>query len=92
MSAEIHICSLVVYARHADTVADRLRPLPGLEIHAVAPGGKLVVVLEADSEAEILDRIREIQGIDQVLAANLVYHQSERVDALEEEIDEDHAP
>jgi nitrate reductase NapAB chaperone NapD len=92
MSGEIHICSLVVYARQAELVAKKLRALPGLEIRGEDDRGKLIVVLEADSEMGLLEQIQEIQNLDEVLAANLVYHHCERAEALEEQFDADYAP
>lgn len=90
----IHICGLVVYARpeHIRRVAAALAGQPGLEVHAVDDAGKLVVTLEAQGDAAVLDAIQAINGTDGVLTANLVYQHSESAEALREEFDEDHAP
>ncbi len=90
----IHICGLVVYARpeHTQRVAAALAEQPGLEVHAVDGAGKLVVTLEAQGDAAVLDAIETINGTDGVLTANLVYQHSESAEALREEFDEDHAP
>ena len=98
MSAECHIASLIVYARseQRDAVAVELNRIEGLDIHAIDPTGKLIITLETDSEADILDCISRIQGIAGVLGANLVYHQidhqSENELSLEEGISDENHP
>lgn len=92
MSDEIHICSLVVHARQPEVVRRLLLGLPQVEIRGDDGLGKLIVVLESGSESRLLEQIREIQDLDEVLAANLVYHHCERAEALEEKSNADHAP
>ncbi len=92
MSDEVHICSLVVHARQPQLVRQALLRLPDVEIRGDNGQGKLIVVLESGSENQLLERIREIQDLDEVLAANLVYHHCERADALEEKSNADYAP
>lgn len=95
VSDEIHIVSMVVHvspARSAD-ILKRLQAIGGLEIQVTDSRGKAVVTLEADDEARLFASIEEIHAVDGVLAANLVYHQSESAALLAEEIDdENHAP
>lgn len=78
MIRELHISSLVVHAR--PEAVERIRPavarLPGVEIHAEA-NGKMVVTLETESEAAILDTLNAIGLLDGVLAATLVFHHVE---------------
>ena len=98
MSTECHIASLIVYAQSAqrDAVAVELNRIEGLEIHAIDPSGKLIVTLEADGEADILDCIDRIQAIAGILGANMVYHQidnqSESVLSLEESVSDENQP
>ena len=82
MADELHILSLVVHCRpgHAADLAARIGALSGVEIRGGTAEGKLVVLLETSSEAEIVDRLNEIQLIEGVLAATLVFHRCEPTD------------
>jgi nitrate reductase NapD len=76
-----HIASLVIHARpqYLPAIQQWLR-VPAvvgvdIEIHAASEQGKVVVVVEAESEQCILmlmDSLRELQG---VLNTSLVYHE-----------------
>jgi periplasmic nitrate reductase NapD len=77
-SSETHVTSLVVHVRTADIPAFRsaLARIPGTEIHA-EQGGKFVVTLETESEADIVTRLNDISLLAGVLSAALVFHQVE---------------
>jgi len=77
--AEAHIASLLVHALPAklEGIAAAIDELGGAEVHAKDPVGKILVTLESENEAEILSRISEIQDMDSVLNAVLVYHEVE---------------
>lgn len=77
MPDSIQIASLIVHAQPAlmAAVKANLRHLPGLELHQESPQGKLVVVLEAEDEAQILATLDAIQNLPGVLNAALVYHE-----------------
>ncbi len=95
MSKEVHISSLIVHAHptQRSAVAEALTQFNDLELHVVDPSGKMVITLESDSEAIILERLQQITRLEGVLAANLVYHHSEDAASLEEEIPhENHTP
>lgn len=95
MNKEIHISSLIVHAHPArqSAIAAHMTRFPDLELHVADASGKMVVTLESDSEAAILDCLAQISRLDGVLAANLVYHHSEDAASLEEEIPhENHTP
>jgi nitrate reductase NapD len=82
MSGEVHISSLIVQTR-PDSLArliEAISALPGAEIHDTAPSGKIVVLLETATEAEISQRLTSIHEIDGVLTAALVYHQVDTED------------
>ena len=72
-----HIASLVVQClpEKIDKTCSLIESLPATEIPARAEGGKFVVLLEMESEAELLDRITEIEHLPGVISANLAYHQ-----------------
>jgi periplasmic nitrate reductase NapD len=79
--AEHHISSLVVHAMPdaVDRVSAELTALPGLELHAHDPCGKLILTLETADEAAIVERLNAIYGIRGVLSAALVFHHIEQI-------------
>lgn len=89
MEAEdVHIAGLLVQARpeRVRAVAADLAALPGVEVHAAAAAGKLVVVSECESGGAVvalIDRIRELPG---VLNVALVYQHTESARAMQEEM------
>lgn len=95
MPTEVHIASLVVLSRpeRCRAVRKTIDAWPDAEVPIADPAGKLVVALETDSEHRILQLIDDINTIEGVLAAHLVYHQCEDAATLGEEIDHaDHTP
>ena len=76
---EVHISSMVVHAMpdYLPVVKKYIEELPGVEIHAESPNGKLVVVLESQTQTYITDVIEKIACLDHVLSTALVYHQIE---------------
>jgi nitrate reductase NapD len=82
-SKEIHISSMVVHARPEwlQSVKSGIERLAGTEIHGESDEGKLVVVLESDSQTQITDIIEKINNFEHVLNTALVYHQIEQPDA-----------
>ncbi len=89
MNEEVHISSIVVQGNpvQVDTIAAMIGELPCAEIPLSAGQGKLIVLLEANNEAEIAERMAFISAIEGVLSAALVYHHCEPRDSLEQEID-----
>lgn len=91
---ELHITSLVLHAlpRHLDRVSRAIAAVPGAELHASGPTGKMVVTLEAASARQIMDRVAELQAIDGVISAVLVYQHAESLDQMNEEMPDEHGP
>jgi nitrate reductase NapD len=58
MADELHVSSLVVHGRpeRLDAISASLSELVGVEVHAAAPNGKLVVTLETEDEGQIVTR------------------------------------
>jgi nitrate reductase NapD len=71
-----HIASLIVRARpeQAGQVAARIAATPGHEVYAVE-NGKVIVVIEAESERALADCMDGLRHAPDVLFVNLVYHQ-----------------
>lgn len=51
-----------------------LKALPGVEVHQEDPGGRIVVVLEAEDVRAETEGLRRIQAVPGVLAAEMVVH------------------
>jgi len=85
---ELHITSLVVHStpRRLQRVSEAIAAIPGAQVHATAPNGKLVVTLEAGSAHEMMAMVAGIQRTDGVLSAALVYQCADSLDAMNEEI------
>lgn len=79
MGSPINISGLLVHALPGklDAVRARLLQLPGVEIHAASPEGRLVVTLENASDREMADTFERVQSLPDVLSASLIYHHSE---------------
>jgi nitrate reductase NapD len=84
MPDTVHISSLVVHVRpeRRDALRAEIAALVGAEVHAGTEDGKLVVVLETESEAETVARIAAINEMQGTIAASLIYHE---IDAEPEE-------
>lgn len=82
----ISVTGLLVHARpeSIDVVRNRLAELPGVEIHAATPEGKLVVTVDESEEATSGASVMRLYEIDGVLSAAMIYHHFEN-DAAEQE-------
>jgi nitrate reductase NapD len=71
----MNISSVVVHARSeaTDAVFGRLAAIAGVEVHAVSDLGRLIVSIEAASDRETADVFEDIQRLEGVLSASLVY-------------------
>ena len=74
---EVHISSYVVQTRPQQTEQIRtlINEIYGAEIHGTNPQGKMVLILESDSENDISDLIIKINSIPGVINTALVFHQ-----------------
>ena len=88
MAEELHISSLVVNSavQHVQGVADAIAAIPGARVHGASLLGKLVVTLEAGTAAEMTAKVNGIEHTDGVLSAALVYHYSDTLEVMMEEL------
>lgn len=72
----MNICGVLVHVvpeRKARVTAE-LSAMPGLEVHDMAEGGRLIVTVEDTRDTLALDMLTAIHRTSGVVAAALVYH------------------
>ena len=74
----MNIAGVVIHARPEKLagVEAQLLELPGVEIHATAEDGRMVVTVE-DEESRMGDTVMAFHNVDGVLSASLIYHHFE---------------
>ena len=85
---EVHVAGVVVHAypEAVARVVSAVETHAGARVHAQSRDGKLVVTLEADDADTIAAAIVEINRIEGVLAASLVYQHAESASSMDEEV------
>lgn len=75
----MNISSVIVipHPERIESVRQQLQALPGVELHAVSPEGKMIVTLEADGDRETTELYEKISLLGGVMSASMVYHQKE---------------
>jgi nitrate reductase NapD len=63
-----------VWPKHAAKVVERLQAMEGVEVHA-AEASKIVILIEGSSTGALGERLTQINLLDGVLAASLVFEQ-----------------
>lgn len=75
----MHIAGVLVQT-HPHSIPDveaRLGTVAGLEVHTVSPDGRMVVTIEGEGRKAVADALFKVHAVDGVLAAALVYEESE---------------
>ncbi len=88
MQNDIHIVSLIVQVKpeYKDDFIKKASALPDSEYYTDEGVCNVVLVLELDSESELLCIIDEINSWQGVISTQLCYHHCESKDSLQEEI------
>ncbi|MEW6330158.1 MAG: chaperone NapD [Pseudomonadota bacterium] len=75
----MHIAGVVVQSRPENLAAvqRRLQQVAGVEVHAVNPDGRFVVTIEDDHRHAVADRMYQLNALEGVLSAFVVYEESE---------------
>jgi periplasmic nitrate reductase NapD len=75
----LNISSIIVHPKpgEVDAVRARLLGLVGIEVHAVADDGRMIVTVETENDGAMADSFDAINKTDGVLSAAMVYHQTE---------------
>ncbi len=84
--AEIHIASCVAFVRPeaADGIVRTIHGTRLAEVPRRDAQGRLVILVERSTSAEVLDVIDAIRALDGVLAVHLAYQHAEPESDLEE--------
>lgn len=61
----------------AEPLRALLAAMPGVEVHAATPEGRMVVTVERAADAEMTAAFDDISRLPGVLSAALVYHHDE---------------
>jgi len=80
---ELHISSLIVHINIAKstTIKTGINKLNGAEVITISEQGKVIVVLEAPNQRDIMEVIDTINELDGVINTGLVYHEFEKIEA-----------
>jgi periplasmic nitrate reductase NapD len=75
----VHISSLLVRAdpQKLDQILAKIATMSLAEVPISDPAGKIIVLLETDKQSEIVDAMTQLQLMDGVVNASLVYHQTD---------------
>lgn len=88
LDEELHIASMVVHAPPARLagVSEQIKNLAGACVHGASDIGKLVVTIETSSAEEMSQRVMDIQRMDGVFSAALVYQCADSLKTMNEEL------
>ncbi|WP_428087018.1 chaperone NapD [Candidatus Thioglobus sp.] len=77
----IDICGMLVQVlkNKAQQVEDNLNAIAGVEVHGLSADNQLVVIIEQDTQAKIIDTIDGFNAISGVISTQLVYQHSESI-------------
>jgi len=84
----LHVSGVLVRSQPTaiNQTQEILEKMPGVGVRATTPDGHIVTVVERDSDAELTDVFQHIQNTAGVLSASLVYHYSDKSNALDGEV------
>jgi periplasmic nitrate reductase NapD len=89
MQKEIHICGIALHV-HPQTMKEvvaGIAAIPGTQLHAETPDGRLIITLETETTAQTLDRMDDLRSLRGVLNVVLVYQHAEPANSLDEELE-----
>jgi nitrate reductase NapAB chaperone NapD len=83
-----HILGLVVHvlAKHIDDVTERILKRDGLDIHPHTVATKMIITVNARTDAGALEHINWLQARRGVVAVAIVSHHFDDADAMDEEL------
>lgn len=80
----MNVCGVLVHAipTRMPVVIDALAMLDGVEVHQTADGGRIVVTVEDTEQRAAIDTLRDLNRLEGVVAASLIYHHFEPEDRV----------
>lgn len=86
---ETHITSLIVHCRPelVFQISPTIEQMAGAEVARVEASGKIIVILETKTLQEVTEAIDEIQRVEGVMHATLIFHQIETTTSLDQSPD-----
>jgi len=75
----MNICGILVHTQpnNFDAVRERLLSVQGGEEHGMSEEGRVVITLEEDNEDQMAESLHEVQRLEGVIAASMIYHHKE---------------
>lgn len=79
MTKVVHITSLLVRAdpQKVESILAEIATIEMAEVPMTDPSGKIIVTLETENQGAIVDAMTQLQLMDGVVSAALVYHQTD---------------
>lgn len=76
-----YVASLVLHVRpeHLVAVKTKIAEMPNTEIHVETDEGKLVVLVEADIERELVNKMETLERFEGVAAFSLIYSHRDEI-------------
>jgi nitrate reductase NapD len=72
-----HIISMLLMSRpqHQFNIEALIREMPGCEIPGNDDKGRTIVVVEAETNKQLVQRMTQIQDLEHLVSSSLVFHQ-----------------
>ncbi len=85
----MNISGVLVHSRPETSAAvkQRLLAFDGVEVHAIADNGKIIVTVEEKDSRQMADTVMDIQNVEGVISAALIYHHYEDDALLDEPVE-----
>ncbi len=86
--SQLNVSGVLVHAKLDELaqVCARLEAIDGVDIQATTDDGRIVMLVETEDPANTVDCFTQVQNLEGVLSASLVYHYNEQQDPAKEEI------
>ncbi len=90
-TGQFHVAGILVQSLPGEqrSVGQRIGQVPGAVVHAASGDGKLVVTVESEDGAYILEQLTRLQHMSGVMSAVLVSEHSEPLSAADEVLPHD---
>ncbi|WIY25565.1 chaperone NapD [Parasedimentitalea psychrophila] len=79
MTEVVHISSLLLRAdpQKFEQILAEIAKIELAEVPMTDPSGKIIVTLETENQSNIVEALTQLQLLDGVVSASLVYHQTD---------------